>query len=140
MGRIDPVSLRIRSLQIGPPILLPREIGPLLPCPPIVQLTRPEALRKTIAVRAAAIARWVDMNPAEMRGHPATADKPASRGTRNLLVDVEMVLAAVMRKVAAVETEAEVEIEAAEGTAGAAAGIVAAKRKVDEEFQWRQIK
>lgn len=83
--------------------------------------------------------RWVDMSPAEIHRYPATADKPASRGTRNPLVDVAMVLAAVMRKVAAVETEAEVEIEAAEATAGAAAEIVAAKRKVDEEFQCRPI-
>jgi hypothetical protein len=129
--RIDPISLPIPSLQLGPPIL-PREIGPPLPSLPIAQRTRPEALRKTMAAQAAAIARWVDMSPAEIHRHLATADKPASRETKNPLAHAAMVAAAEMPKAEAVVIEAVAET--------AAAGIEAAKRKVDEEFQWRQMK
>jgi hypothetical protein len=86
-----------------------------------------------MAARVAVIARWVVMNPAEIRWHRATADKPVSRVIRNPLADAAMVVAALMRKAAALE------IEAAEGTAEAV-GTEAAKRRVDEEFQWRQMK
>ena len=120
LRRIDLLSLLVLSLQTG---LLP-------PSLPIAQRTQPEASRKTMAARAGAIARWVDMNPAEMPWHRATADKPASRGTRSPLADAAtVVVAAAMLKAAAVEIEAE------EETAEAAAGIGAAKRKVDEEFR-----
>jgi hypothetical protein len=63
------------------------------------------------------------MSPVEMREHPATAGNPASREIRNPLADAAMVAAAVMPIVAvAAET---------------AAGIEAAGKRADEEFQWR---
>ena len=62
------------------------------------------------------------MSPAEMREPPATAGNPASREIRNPLADVAMVAAAVMP---IVEVAAET-----------AAGIEAAGKRVDEQFQW----
>ena len=105
MERIDPISLLILSLQIGP------RRARL----PIVQRTRLEALRKTMAARAAATAPWLDMSPEEIHGHRATADNPASREIKNPLPDAETVVAAVMPNAAeAVEMAGAVGIEAAE--------------------------
>src|SRR5208282_4955971 len=124
LRRIGLISLLIPSLQIGPP----------RPSLPIVQRTRPEASRKTKAAQAAAIAHWVeDTNPAEIRGHPATADKPASRGTKKPLAH-EATLAAVMPNGA----EAAGPAEAVDSKA--APRIEAAVKKVSEEFQWRRMK
>jgi len=84
-----------------------------------------------MAAQAAAIARWAHMSPAEIRGRPATAGKLASREIKNPLADVATVVEAVTQNA----PEAVGMVEAAEGTAGAAEGTEAAKRKVDEEFQ-----
>src|SRR5208282_243049 len=100
--------------------------GPLLPSLPIVQRTRPEALRKTTAAQAAVTAPWADMSPAGIRGRPATADKPASRETKNPLADALTVVAAAMSNAAGVVATV------------AAVGIEADRRKVDEKFQWRR--
>ena len=62
------------------------------------------------------------MNLVEMREHPATAGNRASREIRHLLVDAVMVAAAVTPIVA---VAAEIE----------AAGIEAAAKRADEEFQ-----
>jgi hypothetical protein len=119
-GRIDPISPRILQQELGPPIL-PQEIGPpilslkigLLPSPPIGRRTQPEVSRKTMAAPAAVIAPWVAMSPAEIRAHPAIADKPASREIRNPLAAVArvaaVVVAAAMPDAAAVEAEAVAE-------------------------------
>lgn len=113
MERIGPISLVIPSPQIGP----------LIPKLPIVQQTRHEASPKTLAARAAAIALWVDIRPAELRGHPATADKRALRETRMPLADAVTAVVAVMPNAAgAVEM-----VEAEE--------IKAAEKRVNEEFQ-----
>ena len=77
----------------------------------------------TKAARAAATAHWVDTSPAEMRGHPATADKPASRGTKNPVAHAPTVVAAVTPNAAGAVGMVE------------AAGIEAAEKKVNEEFQ-----
>jgi hypothetical protein len=61
------------------------------------------------------------MSPAEMREHPATAGNPASRETRNLPAEVEIVAAPAM-PIGAVVAET-------------AAGIAAAGKREDEEFQ-----
>jgi hypothetical protein len=60
------------------------------------------------------------MNPVEMREHPATGGNPASREIRNPLAGAAMA-AAVMP---IVEVAAET-----------AAGIEAAEKRADEEFQ-----
>ena len=121
--RIDPISLRILSLELGPRILSPK-IGPLT-SRPIVQRTRPEASRRTTAVLAAVIALWAGMSRVEMHGLRATADKPASREIRNPL--------AVGLTVAAVATpNAAAAVEMAE-----VARIAAAGKRGNEEFQWR---
>jgi hypothetical protein len=65
------------------------------------------------------------MSPVEMRGHPATADKPASREIRSLLAVAGTVAAAVM-PIAAV---------AAAVVGKAAVGIAAAGKRADEELQ-----
>jgi hypothetical protein len=74
------------------------------------------------------------MNPVEMHGHPATADKSASRKTGKPLADAATAEVAVMQRAAeAVEIEAvaeAVEIEAVE----------TAKQTVDEEFQMEPVK
>jgi len=65
--KIDPTNRLILSPQMVP----------LLPNLRIVQLTRREVTLKILAARVAAIAPWVDMNPAEVHGQLAAADKPA---------------------------------------------------------------
>ena len=91
-----------------------------------------------MAARAAALAPWLDMSPAEIRGHRATADKPASREIKSLLADVATVVGAVMPKEAAAVAIEAVAIEAA--GIEAEAGIKAAEKKAIEEFQWRRMK
>ena len=63
------------------------------------------------------------MSPVEMLGHPAIAGNPASRGIRDPLVVAGTVAAVVMRDAAAVVVAVE------------AAGIAAAEKGADEEFQ-----
>ena len=116
---IDPISRQILLRELGPPT--PTLQIALLPSPPIVRRIRPEALRKTMAALVAAIARWVDMSPVEMRGHPAIAGNPASREIKEPLVVAGTVAVAVMPIAAA---------EAAEAVEIAAAG-----KRGDEEFQ-----
>ena len=60
------------------------------------------------------------MSLVEMRGHPALAGNPASRGIRDPLADAGTVAAAVM-PIAAVAAEV--------------VGIAAAEKGADEEFQ-----
>jgi hypothetical protein len=143
-GRIDPISHLILSQEIGPPILpeelgppipeqelgppiLSQKIGPLLTSQPIGRRTRPEALRRTMAARAVAVAPWVAMSPAEIRAHPAIADKPASREIKDPL--------AAAAKAAAVVAEAAVMPDAAAVRAVAVVEeIEAARGRVIEEF------
>ena len=73
------------------------------------------------------------MSLAETRGHPATADKPASREIKIPLADAATVVVAVTPNAAAAVTKAAVGM-------AEAAGIEAAGKKVDEEFQWRRMK
>lgn len=70
------------------------------------------------------------MRPAEIRGHPATAAKPASREIRDPLAAGETVGAAAMPTAAALAEAAEV-VEIAEE----AVAIEAAAKKAIEEFQ-----
>ena len=115
LGRIDLVRLLIPSLQLGPP----------RPSLLIVRRTRPEALRRTIAAQAAATAPWGDMSLEEMLAPPATVDKPASREIKIPLADAATAVVAAMPNAVVVAV---------------AAGIEAAKGKVDEEFRWRRMK
>jgi len=66
------------------------------------------------------------MSLVEMRGHPALAGNPASRGIRDPLADAGTVAAAAVMPIAAV---------AAEVAGIAAAGIAVAEKGADEEFQ-----
>jgi hypothetical protein len=68
------------------------------------------------------------MSPEEMRGHPATVGKPASRVTKNPPADAETVGPAAMPNAA----------EAVEMVG--AVGIEPAEKRADEEFQWRRMK
>ena len=68
------------------------------------------------------------MSPVEMREHPATAGNPASREIRNPLAEVEMAVAAMPIAAAAAMPIVEVAAETA-------AGIAAAGKRADEEFQ-----
>jgi hypothetical protein len=131
--RIDPIRRLIPRQELGQQIQVrercqpspPPGIGPLLASPPIARRTRLEASRKTIAAWAAAIAPSVDMSPAEIRGHQAIADKPASGEIKNpLVVAARLVVAeAAMPNAAAVAMAAAVMEE-----------IGAARRRVIEEF------
>jgi len=115
LERIGPISLLILSLQIGP-----RQANL-----PIGPQTRPAVSRKIVPAPAAAVAHWVDMSLAEIRGQPATADRPVSRETKKPLEGATTVVVAVMPNAA----------EAVEMAEAEAAGIEAAEKKVNEDFQ-----
>jgi hypothetical protein len=124
--RIDQISLPILALELAPPI---RSLKiDLPPSPRIAQQIQPEVSRKTVAAQVVAIAPWVDMSPATMRGHPAIEGNPASREIRSPL-GVAETAAAVLIRIAAVAVEMA---EAAR--IAAVAQIAVAEKRANEEL------